>query len=46
MRSPDYRLAPEAVFPAVVDDALTACRWLPEQGSRRRRSTFLPQEPA
>ncbi|CAL9569198.1 Putative acetyl-hydrolase LipR [Streptomyces sp. enrichment culture] len=29
---PDYRLAPEATFPAAVDDAVTAYRWLLEQG--------------
>ncbi|MEU7145378.1 alpha/beta hydrolase [Nocardia sp. NPDC046473] len=29
---PDYRLAPEAVFPAAVDDAVAAYRWLLDQG--------------
>ncbi len=28
----DYRLAPEHVFPAALDDALTAYQWLLEQG--------------
>ncbi|MCK2238703.1 MULTISPECIES: alpha/beta hydrolase [unclassified Crossiella] len=31
---PDYRLAPEAVFPAAVEDAVTAYRWLLAQGAR------------
>lgn len=32
--SVDYRLAPEHVFPAAVDDAVTAYRWLLDQGVR------------
>ncbi|GAA4577728.1 alpha/beta hydrolase [Planotetraspora kaengkrachanensis] len=30
--TPDYRLAPKTPFPAAVDDAVTAYRWLLEQG--------------
>lgn len=30
---PDYRLAPEALFPAAVEDSVTAYRWLLEQGT-------------
>lgn len=37
---PDYRLAPEAVYPAAVDDSVTAYRWLLEQGVAPRDVVF------
>ena len=30
---PDYRLAPEAPFPAAVDDALKTYQWLLDNGN-------------
>ncbi|KAA6214532.1 alpha/beta hydrolase [Streptomyces albofaciens JCM 4342] len=37
---PDYRLAPEAVFPAAVEDAVTAYRRLLEQGAEPENVVF------
>ncbi|MFD9893864.1 alpha/beta hydrolase [Amycolatopsis sp. NPDC059027] len=37
---PDYRLAPEAAFPAAVDDAVTAYRWLLKQGAAPESVVF------
>ena len=36
---PEYRLAPEHPFPAAVDDAVRAYRWLLEQGGRPEHVT-------
>ena len=34
---PDYRLAPEHQFPAAVDDAVSAYRWMLDRGVERER---------
>ena len=37
---PDYRLAPESPFPAAVDDATAAYRWLLSQGAKPARTVI------